>query len=40
MDLKEICINMRNIVHSAQDTEYWRAFVNEALNLRDFKPWS
>ena len=34
MDLKEIGINMRNWVHSAQDRDYWRALVNEALNLR------
>ena len=28
MDLKEIGINMRNWVDSAQDREYWRAGVN------------
>ena len=28
MDLKEICINTRNWVHSAQDMNYWRALVN------------
>ena len=28
MDLKEIGINMRNWVDSAQDRDYWRAFVN------------
>ena len=33
MDLKEICFNMRNWVESAQDSEYWRALVNAALNL-------
>ena len=31
MDLKEIGINTRNWVDSAQD--YWRALVNVALNL-------
>ena len=34
MDLKEIRINTRNWVNSAQDENYWRALVNEALNLR------
>ena len=34
MDLKEICINMRYWVDSAQDRNYWRALVNAALNLR------
>ena len=34
MILKEIGINMRNWVDSAQNTDYWRAFVNAALNLR------
>ena len=34
MDLKEIGINMRNSVDSAQDRNYWRALVNAALNLR------
>ena len=34
MDLKEICVNTRNWVDSAQDRDYWRAFVNAALNLR------
>ena len=33
MDLKGICINMRNWVDSAQDVDYWRALVNAALNL-------
>ena len=33
-DLKEIGINTRNWVDSAQDTDYWRALVNAALNLR------
>jgi hypothetical protein len=28
MDLEEIDINTRNWVHSAQDTDYWRAVVN------------
>ena len=33
MDLKEIGINTRNWVDSAQDMDYWRALVNAALNL-------
>ena len=35
MDLKEIGSNTRNWVVLAQDRDYWRALVNEALNLRD-----
>ena len=38
MDLKEIGINTRSWVDSAQDKDYWRALVNSALNLR--VPWS
>ena len=34
MDLKEININTRNWVDSAQDRDYWRAVVNAALNFR------
>ena len=34
MGLKEICINTRNYVDSAQDRDYWRALVNVVLNLR------
>ena len=34
MDLKEIAINTRNWVDSAQDGDYWEALVNTALNLR------
>ena len=34
MDLKEISINTRNWVDSAQDKDYWRALVNATLNLR------
>ena len=33
MDLKEIYINTRNWIDSAQDRDYWRALVNSALNL-------
>ena len=33
-DLKEIGVNTWNWVDSAEDTEYWRALVNAALNLR------
>ena len=35
IDLKEIGINTRNWVDSAQDRDYWRTLVNAALNLRD-----
>ena len=34
MDLEEIGINAGNLVDSDQDTDYWRALVNVALNLR------
>ena len=34
MDLKEVGINMRNWVDSAQGWDYWRALVNAVLNLR------
>jgi hypothetical protein len=34
IDLKEIGINMRNWIDSAQDKDYWRALVNAALNLQ------
>ena len=34
MDVKEIGINRRNWIDSTQDRDYWRALVNEALNLR------
>ena len=33
-NLKEIEINTRNWVNSAQDRDYWRAVVSAALNLR------
>jgi hypothetical protein len=34
IDLEEIDINAGNLVESAQDWDYWRAFVNTTLNLR------
>ena len=34
MDLKEMGINTRNWVDSAQDRDCWRALVNAVLNLR------
>ena len=34
MDLEEIGINVGNWVDSVQDRNYWRSFVNAALNLR------
>ena len=33
MDFEQIGINAGNWVDSAQDTDYWRALVNGALNL-------
>jgi hypothetical protein len=40
MYLKEIGINTRNWVDSAQDGDYWRTLVNAALNLWVHRPWS
>ena len=40
MDLKEIGMNTRNWVDSAQVRDYWRALVNVALNSGFHKPWS
>ena len=34
MDLKEIGINTRNWVDLTQESDYWRALVDAALNLR------
>ena len=34
MNLKEIGINARNWVDSAQDSDYWKALVNAVLSLR------
>ena len=34
MGLKEIGVNTKNWVDSAQDRDYWRTLVNVALNLR------
>ena len=34
MDLEEIGINAENWVDLAQDKDYWRALMNDALNLR------
>jgi hypothetical protein len=36
MDLKEICINTRNWVDSAQVRDYWRALVNAAFEPPGF----
>ena len=38
MDLKEIGINTKNWVDSAQDRDRWKALVNAALNLWVDKP--
>ena len=40
MDVKEIGINTRNWVDSAQNRDYWRAPVNSALNLQVPLPFS
>jgi hypothetical protein len=34
MDLKEIGINARNWLDSAQDRDYWRALVNAVFSLQ------
>ena len=34
MDLEEISISAGNWIDSAQDRNYWRAFVNAAFDLR------
>ena len=34
IDVKEIVINTRNWVDSAQDRDYWRVLVNAALKFR------
>ena len=34
--IKEIGINRKNWINSAQDRGYWRALVNAELNLRGF----
>ena len=34
MDLEEIDINAGNWIDLGQDRDYWRVFVNAALNLR------
>ena len=34
MDFKEMDINTRNWVDSAQDRDYWRAFVSAEFNFR------
>ena len=35
MYFKEIGINTRNWIDSAQDRNYWKVLINAALNLRD-----
>ena len=34
IDFKDLGIDTRKRVHSAQDRDYWRTLVNAALNLR------
>ena len=38
--IKEIGINVRNFVDSAQDRDNWRAHLNAALTTGFHKPWS
>ena len=38
LDLKEIGVNTKNWVNSAQDRDYWRDLVNVALNFWFHKP--
>jgi hypothetical protein len=33
MDIKEIGINTKNWIDTAQDSDYWRALVNAELSL-------
>ena len=40
MDVKEIGINTRNCVDSAQDRNYWRNLVNAVLTSGFHDPWS
>jgi hypothetical protein len=40
MDLKEIGVKTRNWIVSAQDRNYERALVNEALKFLFHQPWS
>ena len=40
MVLKEMSIDTRIWVDSAQEMDYWRVPVNAALNLRFHKPWN
>ena len=40
MDLKEIGVNTRNWIDSAQDRDYRRCLMNMALNIRFHKPCS
>ena len=40
MDLEEMGVNAGSWVDLAQDRDYWRAYVNAALNLQFHKPWS
>ena len=40
IDLKEIVVNTRNWINSAQKWDYWKFVVNAALNFRVHKPWS
>ena len=32
--IQQIGVNTKNWMHSVQDKDYWRAFVEGALNLR------
>ena len=34
MDPKDMGVNTRNVIDSAQDVDYWRSLVNATLDLR------
>ena len=36
--VKEICVNLGNRMHLAQNRNFWKTIVNETLNIRVPKP--